>query len=278
MFGVPFCGLYLGLVPLMGLEMLQYSQQWQAADIFRAAPIPGPAPAVPRCTSGGALLACPADAAVGWIDRGLLERDVSQLILLLPGVVAMPVFSLVPQRGGHGVPLSQAADAAKGAGRGLAMSASCSSPSHWRPSPPPAGHTAASAGSCRPKPCSSLLSALPCAGFWPERAGRRRNSRSLPKVAFRSAKVALLSRMGRKFIHHSTVGGDSCRRRCGENGRKSATGVASYNKFHNLSPKSSATFAERKATIRPAHGFRAPGRCQSRPASPIVSYSASDQD
>jgi len=31
-FGVPFSGLYLGLVPLLGLQMLQYSQQWQAAD------------------------------------------------------------------------------------------------------------------------------------------------------------------------------------------------------------------------------------------------------
>ena len=55
-FGVPFSGLYLGLVPLMGLQMLQYSQQWQAADIFRAAPLAGPAQAVPRRAARGACV------------------------------------------------------------------------------------------------------------------------------------------------------------------------------------------------------------------------------
>ena len=42
-FGVAFCGAYLGLIPMMAVSILQYSQQWQAADIFHAAPIPGPA-------------------------------------------------------------------------------------------------------------------------------------------------------------------------------------------------------------------------------------------
>ena len=41
--GVAFAGAYLGLIPLLGLNLLQYSQHWKAADIFRAAPMPGPA-------------------------------------------------------------------------------------------------------------------------------------------------------------------------------------------------------------------------------------------
>ena len=43
-FGIAFAGAYVGLVPMLGITMLQYSQQWRAADIFRAAPIAGPAP------------------------------------------------------------------------------------------------------------------------------------------------------------------------------------------------------------------------------------------
>jgi len=43
-FGVAFAGVFLGLIPVLGLTLVQYSQQWQAADLFRAAPIAGPAP------------------------------------------------------------------------------------------------------------------------------------------------------------------------------------------------------------------------------------------
>ena len=51
----------------------------------------------------------------------LLRGDISQLLLLLPGIIMLPVFALIPSLGGHGVPLSLPADAAKGAGRGLSM-------------------------------------------------------------------------------------------------------------------------------------------------------------
>ena len=118
-FGVPFSGVYLGLVPLMGLQMLQYSQQWQAADIFRAAPMSGPAQLCHGARRAVlCLLALPALLLVGltvWVLRG----DISQLLLLLPGIVALPIFALIPTLGGHGVPLSLPTDEAKGAGRGL---------------------------------------------------------------------------------------------------------------------------------------------------------------
>jgi hypothetical protein len=40
-FAIAFAAGYLEIVPLLGLSMLQYSQQWQAANIFRAAPLGG---------------------------------------------------------------------------------------------------------------------------------------------------------------------------------------------------------------------------------------------
>ena len=51
----------------------------------------------------------------------LLRGDFSQLMLFLPGIIALPVFALVPSIGGKGVPLSLPTDAAKSAGRGLDM-------------------------------------------------------------------------------------------------------------------------------------------------------------
>ena len=120
-FGVPFCGIYLGMVPLLALQILQYSQQWQAGDIFRAAPISGPAQLCHGARHAVlCLLALPMLLLVGlivWMLRG----DLSQLILFLPGMIALPVFALVPSIGGKGVPLSLPTDAAKSAGRGLNM-------------------------------------------------------------------------------------------------------------------------------------------------------------
>ena len=51
----------------------------------------------------------------------LLLGDISQLLLFIPGLIALPVFALVPSLGGKGVPLSIPVDAAKAAGRGQSM-------------------------------------------------------------------------------------------------------------------------------------------------------------
>jgi hypothetical protein len=120
-FGVPFSGVYLGLVPLLALQMLQYSQQWLAGDVFRAAPLAGPAElfhGARRAVIG--LLALPMlllVALIIWLLRG----KVDELALLLPGVISLPVFALVPGLGGHGVPLSLPTDATKAASRGSNM-------------------------------------------------------------------------------------------------------------------------------------------------------------
>jgi len=120
-FGVPFSGIYLGMVPLLGLGILQYSQQWQASDIFRVAPMSGPAQICHGARRAVlCLLALPMlllVVLIVWLLRG----DLSQLILFLPGIIALPVFALVPSIGGKGVPLSLPTDAAKAAGRGLNM-------------------------------------------------------------------------------------------------------------------------------------------------------------
>jgi hypothetical protein len=101
--------------------MLQYSQQWQASDIFRAAPMIGPAQLCHGARRAVlCLLALPMMLLVGLIVW-LLRGDLTPLVLFLPGIIALPVFALVPSLGGRSVPLSLPTDAAKSAGRGLNM-------------------------------------------------------------------------------------------------------------------------------------------------------------
>jgi hypothetical protein len=120
-FGVAFTGAYMGLIPLLALNLLQFSQQWQAADLFRVAPVRGPAP---LCHGARRAVLCfltlPAllvFALLAWVLRGAGPH----LALMLPGLIALPVYSLLPSLGGKAVPLSIPMEEAKSARRGLTM-------------------------------------------------------------------------------------------------------------------------------------------------------------
>jgi len=118
-FGIAFAGAYLGLVPMFVLQLLQYSDNSAAADVFRLAPLPGPG----RLIAGArvAVLAfsvLPLLLMLGvfaWLSAG----EPRQLLLLVPGLIALPVYAFVPSIGGQGLPLSQPSDAASAAGRGF---------------------------------------------------------------------------------------------------------------------------------------------------------------
>ena len=69
------------------------------------------------------VLTLPMLAVFGLIV-GLMGIKLSQLALLLPGLLALPVFALIPCLGGKAVPLSEPIEEAKAAGRGLHMIAS----------------------------------------------------------------------------------------------------------------------------------------------------------
>jgi ABC-2 type transport system permease protein len=118
-FGVAFSGAYLGLVPMMALNLLQYSQQWQASDVFRVAPVPGPAALYDGARRAVlCFLTLPMLVMLGLITR-LLHQDSSSLLLLLPGILALPVYSMVPCLMGDAVPLSKPTEEAKSTSRGI---------------------------------------------------------------------------------------------------------------------------------------------------------------
>jgi hypothetical protein len=120
-FGVAFAGGYLGIIPLVGLNLMQYSQQWQAADIFRAAPLPGPA----RVSQGACwailcFLAAPLLMLLA-LMVALAGPHSSHWPLLLPGMMGLPIYAMIPCLNGKGVPLSLPIEEAKSVGQGLSM-------------------------------------------------------------------------------------------------------------------------------------------------------------
>jgi len=120
-FGVAFVGSYAALIPMMGLNLIQYSQQWQATDLFRLAPLPGPSALCHGARRAVlCLLTLPLLLVMG-LMVWLLAKDHSQMLLLLPGLTVMPVCALIPCLGGNAVPLSQPPDEAKSIDRGLIM-------------------------------------------------------------------------------------------------------------------------------------------------------------
>ena len=120
-FGVAFSGAYLGLIPYLGLKLISFSQQWQAADLFRVAPLAGPMPLCDGARRAVLLFLTVPMLIVFGVLAFFLGRGSSHLPLLLPGLLAVPIYALIPCIGGKAVPLSTPTEEAKSAGRGLSM-------------------------------------------------------------------------------------------------------------------------------------------------------------
>lgn len=104
---------YLSLAPMMVLGMLEYSQQWQASDIFRLAPVRGPAALCAGARRAVlALVAVPMMILYGALVL-LFGGATSDLALLLPGLITLPVFGMIPCLGGHAVPFTRSPDTYK---------------------------------------------------------------------------------------------------------------------------------------------------------------------
>ncbi|HYG21321.1 MAG TPA: hypothetical protein VEH04_00970 [Verrucomicrobiae bacterium] len=112
---------YIGIVPLLGLNLVQYSQQWQAADLFRCSPLAGPAPLCKGARAAVLVLLTLPMLALFAVIIGALRGFDSGLALTLPGLILVPLYSLVPCLGGQAVPFSRPSEEGKSAGRGLRM-------------------------------------------------------------------------------------------------------------------------------------------------------------
>jgi hypothetical protein len=120
-FGLAFAGAYLGLIPLLSLNLLRYSQQWQAADLFRIAPMEGPASLCHGTRRAVMVFLTLPMLVLLALALWFFGNDQINCFLMLPGLVALPIYSIVPCMGGKAVPFSLPAEEAKSAGRGLNM-------------------------------------------------------------------------------------------------------------------------------------------------------------
>ena len=72
---------------MMVLGLLQFSQQWQASDIFRVAPIFGPAPLYEGARKAVLFLMNLSSTLILIPFACAVQDDLSQLLLILPGMV-----------------------------------------------------------------------------------------------------------------------------------------------------------------------------------------------
>jgi ABC-2 type transport system permease protein len=120
-FGLAFAAGYIAMAPLFAIELLQYSQQWQAADVFRFAPLTGPAELCHGARWAAIfILALPLMLAAALV-MVLLQHSLLGLALVLPGLIAMPLVSVIPAAMKRGIPFSVPNEESKSAGRGLRM-------------------------------------------------------------------------------------------------------------------------------------------------------------
>ncbi|HVX37965.1 MAG TPA: hypothetical protein VHB25_00230 [Gemmatimonadaceae bacterium] len=120
-FPIAFAGVYLGLIPLMVLNLIRFSQNWQAADLFHVVPIAGPGTLTHGARRAVLLLLTAPVLALFALGVLVLRHEVANLALLAPGLLAIPIYAIVPCLGGRAVPCSVPPNSTESARRGMMM-------------------------------------------------------------------------------------------------------------------------------------------------------------
>ena len=117
-FSLAFAGAFLAMLPSTIIEQLRSSEDWQAADVFFAAPI-ARASSLFHGVRKAVIVGLVAPGLVFVALIGLVGlRDPRLLVVLLPGLVALPLFSQLAGVGKSFVPFSQPPAKTNTTGRG----------------------------------------------------------------------------------------------------------------------------------------------------------------
>lgn len=118
---IGFAGMYLGWLPLTVMQMLEFSEHWRASEVFQFTPGGRWQPLFHGARKAGlVLLGLPALLTLTAIVL-LFKRFDSRLLLLLPSVVVIPIWSLVPGITEAWIPLSKPFDAKTQGRRGCLL-------------------------------------------------------------------------------------------------------------------------------------------------------------
>ncbi len=103
---------YVCLVPLSALNLLKFSQQYRASDVFIAAPLPGPAPLMQGARVAVVFfLTLPMMVALSIFF--VATRGISSLGMVLSGLFALPIYAMIPGAFENAAPLSNPIEEAK---------------------------------------------------------------------------------------------------------------------------------------------------------------------
>ncbi len=106
-FLLAFAGAFLAVIPAMVLEPLRMSEDWLAADLFRQAPLARISALFQGTRKAVVIALClPGLILVLGVALVALSQH-TQLFLLLPGLLLLPVFSLAPGLGRPFVPFAR---------------------------------------------------------------------------------------------------------------------------------------------------------------------------
>jgi hypothetical protein len=108
---------FLASAPLSALNLLSFTQQWKAAEVFLVAPMRGPWP-IQRGAMVAVSVMLVVPLVVLLIAFALFEHEAFALPLLLPGLLLVPVYGRLPALLLGSVPLSRPTEESKVAMRG----------------------------------------------------------------------------------------------------------------------------------------------------------------
>ena len=119
--GVALAGGYLATLPLLAMNLLQFSNHWQASDLFRYSPMSGPGPLIQGAKLAVMIVVGIPALLILALAVFFIPGGYEKIIMLLPGVIAMPAYAAISGAWAKTIPFSRPSEEAKSAGRGLSL-------------------------------------------------------------------------------------------------------------------------------------------------------------
>jgi ABC-2 type transport system permease protein len=107
-FWIAILGVYLGVYAFLAVQIIEASSDWRAAEIFLRVPVAGPAELCAGARRAVLAICVPPLVLFYAAVVYLATRDVFAMTLLLPGLIAIPLYAYLPNLLGRGVPFVSA--------------------------------------------------------------------------------------------------------------------------------------------------------------------------
>jgi ABC-2 type transport system permease protein len=107
-FWIAIMGIYLGVYAFLAVHIIEVSSDWRAAGIFLRVPVAGPGELCIGARRAILAICVPPVVVLYFGIVWLLGRDLFATMLLVPGLIAVPLYAYLPNLRGRGVPFVSA--------------------------------------------------------------------------------------------------------------------------------------------------------------------------